>query len=319
MKKALFIIMVFSTVFIVLSCKKDKKDENFAEVIKSTASDSIAATDIGWPREVSLNGSKLVYYQPQVDQWKDFKEITADVAFSLTPKGGKEVLGVASLKSETLVDKDTRNVFLKNVTVTDVRFPALDEKSEPQMEKLFKELIPKGGNPIALDRIMADLSHTNNPSKGVAVKNDPPEIFYSTNPSILLIVQGEPVLAPIEKTNLSYVVNTNWDLFFDKPSKKYYLLVENVWLTATDLKGKWAKTQSLPQEMSKLPSGQNFDEVKKVIPPPAANVNLEVFFSNKPAELIAVNGAPKFVKIPGTQLLYIDNTDNDVFAYEKDG
>ena len=77
MKKGLFMIVVFCTFFIVLSCKKDKKDENFAEVIKSNTSDSIAATDIGWPREVSLNGSKLVYYQPQVDQWKDFKEITA--------------------------------------------------------------------------------------------------------------------------------------------------------------------------------------------------------------------------------------------------
>ena len=64
MRKGLFIILVFSTVFIVLSCKKDKKDENFAELAQSNAADSIAATDIGWPREVSLNGSKLVYYQP---------------------------------------------------------------------------------------------------------------------------------------------------------------------------------------------------------------------------------------------------------------
>jgi len=318
MKKG-FSIVVFSFVLILFSCKKDKKDEELAEVIKPSTADSVATTDIGWPREVNANGSKLVYYQPQVDQWKDFKEITAEVAFSLTPKGGKEVLGVASMQAETLVDKDSRNVFFKNLEVTDVRFPALDEKKEPEMEKLFKELIPKGGNPIALDRVMADLSKNNSPSKGVAVKNDPPEIFYSSNPSILLIVQGEPVLAPIEKSNLSYVVNTNWDLFFDKPSKKYYLLVENIWLTATDLKGKWTKIQSLPKEMSNLPSGQNFDDVKKMVPPPTENVNLEVFFSNKPAELIAVNGAPKFEKIPGTQLMYIDNTDNDVFADEKDG
>ena len=318
MKKG-FSIVVFSFVLILFSCKKDKKDEELAEVIQPSTADSVATTDIGWPREVNANGSKLVYYQPQVDQWKDFKEITAEVAFSLTPKGGKEVLGVASMQAETLVDKDSRNVFFKNLEVTDVRFPALDEKKEPEMEKLFKELIPKGGNPIALDRVMADLSKNNSPSKGVAVKNDPPEIFYSSNPSILLIVQGEPVLAPIEKSNLSYVVNTNWDLFFDKPSKKYYLLVENIWLTATDLKGKWTKTQSLPKEMSNLPSGQNFDDVKKMVPPPTENVNLEVFFSNKPAELIAVNGSPKFEKIPGTQLMYIDNTDNDVFADEKDG
>ncbi|WP_456312509.1 hypothetical protein [Pseudomonas shirazensis] len=319
MKKILSTLIVLNVVLLSVSCKKEKKDENLAGVVKISNSDSISTTDIGWPREVNSDGSKLVYYQPQVDQWRDFKGLTAQIAFSLTPKDGKQVLGVASLQAETIVDKDSHNVFFKNVKVTDVRFPALDEKKTPEMEKLFKELIPKEGNPIALERVMADLTNSKSPAKAVAVKNDPPEIFYSTSPSILLIVQGEPVLAPVEKTNLSYVVNTNWDLFFDKPSKKYYLLAENVWLTATDLKGKWTKTQSLPKEMSDLPSGQNFDDVKKMIPAKAVNVDLQVFFSTKPAELISVNGAPKFLKIPGTQLMYIDNTDNDIFADEKDG
>ncbi|MBF4515549.1 hypothetical protein IRZ71_04310 [Flavobacterium sp. ANB] len=318
MKKILSSI-IFSVVLLFFSCKKDNKDENLADLTKKSIADSTATTDIGWPREVNNNGSKLIYYQPQVDQWRDFKQLTADIAFSLTPKDGKEVLGVASLQVETLVDKDSHNVFFKNVEVTDIRFPALDEKQTPQMEKLFKELMPKSGNPIALDRVMAGLSRSHTPAKGVAVKNDPPTIFYSASPSILLIVQGEPVLAPIEKTSLSYVVNTNWDLFFDKPSKKYYLLAENVWLTATDLNGKWTKTQNLPKEMNNLPSGQNFDDVKKMVPAQAINVDLQVFFSNKPAELISVNGAPKFLKIPGTELMYIDNTDNDVFADEKDG
>jgi hypothetical protein len=318
MKKTFLIAIAFSFLLISFSCKKDKEDKK-AQAENPSASDSTKTIDNGWPREVTNNDAKLVYYQPQVDDWKDFKEITARIAFALTPKDGKEVLGVASLKAGTLVDKDARSVFFRNVEVTDIRFPALDEKLVPQMEKLFKELIPKGGDPISIDRVMADLSKTKTPPKGISVKNDPPPIFYSTSPSILLMVQGDPVLVPIEKTNLSYVVNTNWDLFFDKSAKKYYLLVENVWLTATDLKGKWEKTTSLPKEMSNLPSGQNFDEVKKMIPPPTNNTSLQVFFSDKPAELIAINGTPKFVKIPGTKLIYIENTDNDIFADEGNG
>jgi hypothetical protein len=31
------------------------------------------------------------------------------------------------------------------------------------------------------------------------------------------------------------VVNTNWDLFFDKSTSKYYLLYEKMWLTAASL------------------------------------------------------------------------------------
>lgn len=68
-------------------------------------------------------------------------------------------------------------MFFRNVEVTDVRFPALDEKLVAQMDKLFKELIPKSRDPISIDRIMADLSQTKTPSKGVAVKYNFPLKF----------------------------------------------------------------------------------------------------------------------------------------------
>lgn len=238
MKKALLIIVVcVSSIF--YSCKKEKTpDQSNSEAEKSNASDSTLIADNGWPREAENKGAKLVYYQPQVDDWKDYKDLTARLAFSLTPKDGKQVLGVASLKAETLVDKDNRSVFFKNVEVTDVRFPALDEKKVPEMEKLFKETLPKGGDPISVDRILADLNHTKSPVKGIVAKNDPPVIFYSTNPAVLLIIQGEPVLVPVEKSDIQYVVNTNWDLFFDKTAKDYYLLADNVWLTSKNLNGK---------------------------------------------------------------------------------
>ena len=41
--------------------------------------------DPGWPREVTRNGIRFVYYQPQVDEWKDFRELRARLAFVITP------------------------------------------------------------------------------------------------------------------------------------------------------------------------------------------------------------------------------------------
>ena len=38
-----------------------------------------------------------VVYQPQVDDWKNFRELDWRMAFSLTPAGGQEVVGVATL------------------------------------------------------------------------------------------------------------------------------------------------------------------------------------------------------------------------------
>ncbi|HLJ85406.1 MAG TPA: hypothetical protein VKZ53_01205 [Candidatus Angelobacter sp.] len=273
------------------------------------------AQDPGWPRQVVKDGATLVYYQPQVDEWKDYKELSARVAFSLTPSGGKQVLGVASMQAGTIVDKASRTAYIRDVKVTSVRFPSLEPQAAASMENLFKELVPKGGEPISVDRLMADLQHTKTESKPIAAKTDPPQIFYSAKPAILLMVEDKPVLAPIEKTDLQFVVNANWNVVFDKSSKTYYLAYENGWLSAQDLvKGPWTPTQKLPKDMSKLPADQTWAAVKKLIPPPPpSGVVPQVFFSSGPAELIVFKSAPVYTKIPGTQLLYAANTDNDVF------
>ncbi len=273
--------------------------------------------DIGWPRTVSDDKGTLVYYQPQVDKWDDYKKMTGRVAFSLTPAGKQEVLGVASFTSDTKTDKDARTTYLHKIDYTDVRFPSLDAKSADAMKKLFLDLVPKSSETFSIDRIMADLNNNGQAkAQTVQTKNDPPKIFYSTSPAILVIVDGDPVLSPIDKTDIQFVVNTNWDLFFEKSTKNYFLLVNDVWLTATKLHGPWTQTQTLPKDMSALPAGQNFDDVKKQVPPHAATDVPTVFYSNVPAELILTEGTPVYTKISGTGLLYISNSDDDIFVDE---
>src|SRR6266852_4371447 len=75
----------------------------------------LSAQDIGWPRQVEKDSSVLTYYQPQIDEWNNYKEMTARVAFSLTPKGQKQALGVASFHCTTSVDKDSRMVYFQNI------------------------------------------------------------------------------------------------------------------------------------------------------------------------------------------------------------
>jgi hypothetical protein len=35
----------------------------------------LKSLDPGWPREVDRNGVRFVYYQPQVDEWKNLREL----------------------------------------------------------------------------------------------------------------------------------------------------------------------------------------------------------------------------------------------------
>jgi len=50
------------------------------------------AQDPGWPRQKSSPAGKLIYYQPQVDDWTNHTDLNFRMAFSLTPTGGKQVV-----------------------------------------------------------------------------------------------------------------------------------------------------------------------------------------------------------------------------------
>ncbi|HKO46729.1 MAG TPA: hypothetical protein VJV79_03350 [Polyangiaceae bacterium] len=274
-----------------------------------------ATQDIGWPRQLVKDGATLVYYQPQLDEWKDYKQLKCRMAFALTPAREQQVLGVASLTANTIVDSSSRTAFLRDITVTSVRFPSADPGSAARLEQLLRATLPVGGEPISIDRVMAMIERENVPARTVAVKNEPPTVFYSGSPALLLLVEGEPVFAPIEKTDLEFVVNTNWDLFHEKSSQNYFLLGPTGWLTASALNGPWTPTQKLPKDMAQLPVGENFDDVKRMVPARAPSGPVPaVFYSNVPAELVLLRGAPIYSAIPGTRLLYVTNTDGDVFV-----
>src|SRR5580658_7279801 len=86
----------------------------------------LLAEDIGWPREMTQNGARIVYYQPQIDKWSDYRTLDARMAISVTPAGGKPTLGVVSIQARTDVDKEARNVVISNIKLTDTRFPSAD-------------------------------------------------------------------------------------------------------------------------------------------------------------------------------------------------
>ena len=131
-------------------------------------------------------------------------------------------------------------------------------------------------------------------------------------------MDNKEVRAPIEKTKLEFVVNANWTVLFDTEGKKYYLLNGKQWLTAAALEGPWTVAAQLPKEMSKLPADQNWEEIKKAIPPQGpAGAAPVVFFSNVPAEVIEFKGAPVYAKIPGTQLTYATNTKSAVYRSDE--
>ena len=108
-----------------------------ASPIEGSAAQSAAGSDQsgdpGWPRERYQNGTRLIIYQPQVDDWKDFQQLTWRMAVSLTPKSGKEVVGVVEMKGHTDIDNVAKVAIITNPQVTGTYFPSLDQATKEKM------------------------------------------------------------------------------------------------------------------------------------------------------------------------------------------
>jgi hypothetical protein len=273
------------------------------------------AQDPGWPRKLEKPGGTVIAYQPQVDEWKDYTDITWRQAFQVTTTGGKQVIGAATFNGTTNVDKDKHMVVIFGIKVIDTYFPSLDEASSAKMEQLFKTFTPEVVN-ISLERVVAYIPKPQS-VPAVNLKNDPPFVFVNYSPAVLLSVDGEPVLAAIKDTKLKFIVNTQWAVFLDTSKTQYYMLAGPRWLTAGDLHGPWSAATKLPKDMEKLPKDPQWADLKKVIPLPAqSNAPIpKVFYSTVPAEVILFDGKPIYAKIAQTQLLYATNTDSAFFLY----
>jgi hypothetical protein len=269
-----------------------------------------------WPRRFVNEGTTLLTYQPQVDDWKEFKVLDWRMAFSLTPSDGKPVIGAATLQALTDVNDDSHIVAVHDIKIMRTDFPSLDPDTAARMGELLHTFLPPSVQ-VSLERIVASTPKKDS-APTVPLKNDPPRIFVSYKPAILLDVDGDPVNVPIRGTNLEYVMNTRWPVFHDKLDLHYYFLAGDQWLTSPSLTGAWSTAGTLPAEMEKVPGDEHFAQLKDFIPAPLAKAGAivpVVFYSTVPAEVILFDGQPAYAAIPGTQLSYATNTESYVFAY----
>ncbi len=288
------------------------------------AAEEEVEVDGGWPRSYEMpGGASLVIHEPQVASWDQQKHMVAYSAVAHGAPGvAKPDLGSIKLESDTDVSLEERLVRFDTIDLTEANFPKLSRQQVGEITSFIRESIPEKERVIALDRVMAAVDTSEMVPKDVAgLKADPPTIFFSSKPAILVNLDGEPVWGPIKENDLRFAINTNWDLFEHGPSKTFYLRYETSWLKASDIKGPWTPTSDLPGSFAKLPNEANWKEVKTALPgkklePKKAPT---VFVSLEPAEMILLQGPAKYEKVPGTSLLWVSNTENDVFGTGKVG
>lgn len=282
------------------------------------------AADPGWPRSYTTDdGHQLRVYQPQIASWDGQKRLVAYAAVSHTAATGKASLGTIKVEADTAVALNERLVRFTSLAIAEANFGALGRDETRHVLADINRAMSETERVIALDRLLAGVDRSEIRPKNVeGVKADPPRVFFSSTPAVLVNLDGDPIWSPIDGNDLRYAVNTNWDLFEHGPSRTLFLRHDTMWLKAAAISGPWLPAGALPDSFSKLPANENWKAVKASLPGRRVSMSdmPAVYVSTSPAELILLRGAPSYVLVANDgNLLWVNNTDSDVFRMGRTG
>jgi hypothetical protein len=281
------------------------------------------APEVTWPREVkAADGSTITVYQPQVESWAD-NNLSGRAAVAVKrPNETEPHYGVIELSARTAVDKSADLVTLSNLRITKSSFPGASAQDTQKYLAALRGSVTKQSWPVSAQALQANLAVTQARSKQktVEVKNEPPQIIFRNVPSMLVMIDGEPALRPAKDVpSLWRVINTSALILQDGTTKTHYLWALGRWFEAKELTGGWKPAAAPPPAVEKARAAldKQFDPLegktadgKSVFDP---GVVPQIIVATKPAELLQSKGEPQLLPIPGTQLLYMANSPNDIF------
>jgi hypothetical protein len=276
--------------------------------------------ELGWPRQLDADFGEVVMYQPQLESYSG-NTLEARAAVSVTPKGETApVFGAVWFEGRLVTDVDADLASLESVKVTAAKFPDAKQDEVQRLSRYLEAEIPKWEMILSKEQLIAGMDELSSGVGGDAgLRNDAPEIIFSTSPTVLVTIDGDPVLEDLEGRNVRFVVNTPFYMLRDPSSYRYYLRGAGRWYTTNgDVTGEWELAGRLPsdiasvaEEIEKDEKQQEAESGSEAVPSPAGEPP-RVIVRTRPAELIQTSGEPEFAPIEGTELLYVRNTEDDV-------
>jgi hypothetical protein len=274
-----------------------------------------------FPRTILLPTGSFTVYEPQIENHAGFTEATAWSAAAYRPKGGQTAFGAIKYKAKISIDKRHRLVTIFDREVLQVQFSELDEAQAAELSAQLRANVRNQPETIPLDVMLGYVADRAADDVSVEVSFDPPTIHYASEPTMLVVLDGEPIKVAVEGADgLSIIVNTNWNLFYSEKTESYSLFLGSSWMSAPSLDSSWTVAEA-PAGISALPEEERWAPVKNAVPgePLAEKDAPDILVAPAPAELIVTKGPVELEPIPGTELSFVSNTASDIVFNGADG
>lgn len=270
-----------------------------------------------WPKEIKAkNGAVITVYQPQPESMKG-DQLKGRAAFSAQEKTTDDlVFGVFWYTSKIITNRDERTITLESIKVTNVKLPGIaDTVKISKLKTLLEAEIPTWGLSGSLDELIATIE-LEQAYASDDLKNDPPKILYTSAPTTLVLIDGEPKLQDDQELKMKRVINTAFLLVENPDDKKYYLYGGKSWFVSSTVKEGYQAAGKLPKSIAAL--DQQLKKQQEEKSTTSENVTGTILVSTTPAELLQSSGEAQYANITGTNLLYVTNTTDDIFKNMND-
>jgi hypothetical protein len=267
---------------------------------------SANSQEFDWPKELTgESGGVVLIYQPQVEEFSGNRvEARAAVSVKSAATDNKPIFGAVWIKARLDTNRDTRTAVLSDVEISDVRLAEASDEQREALATYIEDSIENTVFEISVDQFLSGVDNTTVAVTEAELKHDAPDIILSREPAMLIPIDGEPVLQEIEGSQYERIVNSPFLIV--KDGRAHYLYIgSDTWYLGRDIMQSWTKATSVPGDIQNLVEPAEDDAED---PGP-----LNIIVVTAPSELLISDGEPSWSPVEDMNLLYMDNTDSNVF------
>jgi hypothetical protein len=299
----------FALLLVVISCtafgRSSRQDAGF-----STGGDD----ERPWPRVIESAAARITVYEPQLETLKGH-QLRSRAAISVqASEADAPIFGGLWLEADLDIDSSRRTATPRQVKVTEIRFPSLDAARAAEWRELVASEFLGWKLTFSLDRLLSELKvHEERRAAAQALKADVPQILFRSHPALLLVIEGDAAWRDLPDTSFRRLANSAFFVVQEKDSGICFLRVSPFWWISRAASGPWEPIHDAPAVVAELWKNEPKPQLPAAEEGQDAPPRPEVVVVNQPAELIWTDGDADYAPIAGTSLLYVKNTESDVF------
>lgn len=264
-----------------------------------------------WPKQIEVDGLVITIYAPEPEGFKN-NILDARAAFSIFDQQHLPIFGAMWFQCRVQTNTSNNEVYFTDIQLVSADFPNANVNQIEQLQDLIEQQATTWHFNSNLQQFYKNLDVISiNNEYSEDLKHNPPKIYFSKTPAVLIYIDGEPIYNNFPGTELyQYVVNTPHFIVKSSSDQQYYLKGGEFWYVSGDLYT-WQNIGAPPATIRQL--ADKTMELKEGAQKPESSFNKPplLIAVNEAAELIQTMGEPEIGQIHDN-LFSITNSDDEI-------